>query len=92
MLEQKTLEYAEEELNPMFSSLISLVGIGEKETDLTDFDAGKFPSRPMIPPGKFESVANEFNTTWKGAINRINSSVIQSFPNFQNGYHYLLMN
>jgi len=78
VLDQKTQEYVEEELNPLFASLISFVGLMEPEQNLAAVDTSKF-----------EKVAGDFNTSWKPAINTINSSVIQSFPNFQNGSRIL---
>jgi hypothetical protein len=40
VLEQQTIEYVDEELNPMFSSLISFVGIAEGDDNLGEFDPG----------------------------------------------------
>lgn len=34
---------------------------------------------------RFEKVATEFNNVWKQGLSNINTSVIQSFTNFQNG-------
>jgi hypothetical protein len=40
ILEQQTIEYVDEELYPMFSSLISFVNIAEGDENLSEFDAG----------------------------------------------------
>jgi hypothetical protein len=38
---------------------------------------------------RFEKVASEFNNTWKSSIAEINGSILQAFPNFQNGARIL---
>ncbi|TPX37558.1 hypothetical protein SmJEL517_g00456 [Synchytrium microbalum] len=78
MLTNKTTEFVEEELKPVFGFLMNFVNHGELEQDVNN-----------IQPEKFDQVASEFTATWKNALNSINASVIQSFPNFQNGARVL---
>lgn len=77
LMQVKTSEYVELELDPHFGGLITFITSHEK-SKVVDIDAGKF-----------EKVTSEFNGGWKNGINAINSSVIQLFPNFQNGARIL---
>ncbi|RKO84574.1 Sac2 family-domain-containing protein, partial [Blyttiomyces helicus] len=79
MLDIKTADFVEEEtLKPHFLPLMSFVTTAEASKELATLETGKF-----------ESVATDFNNTWKTALTTINSSVMQSFPNFQNGARIL---
>ncbi|KAJ3070045.1 hypothetical protein HDU98_006918 [Podochytrium sp. JEL0797] len=80
-LEIKTGEFVEEELkntNGGFGFLMEFVDRAELEKNLDTLDTGRF-----------ESVASQFNNCWKQAITEINASILQSFPNFQNGARIL---
>lgn len=38
---------------------------------------------------KLERISTEFNNGWKTHINNMNTSILQAFPNFQNGARIL---
>ncbi|KAJ3025912.1 UNVERIFIED_CONTAM: hypothetical protein HDU68_006497 [Siphonaria sp. JEL0065] len=79
-LETKTGEYVEEELKKRagFGFLMEFVDRAELEKNLDTLDTGRF-----------ESVASQFNSVWKQGITDLNASILQSFPNFQNGARIL---
>ncbi|KAJ3296154.1 hypothetical protein HDU79_007408 [Rhizoclosmatium sp. JEL0117] len=78
-LETKTGEFVEEELKKIgFGFLTEFVDRAELEKNLDTLDTSRF-----------ESVASQFNNTWKQAITDLNGSILQSFPNFQNGARIL---
>ncbi|KAI9348662.1 Sac2 family-domain-containing protein [Obelidium mucronatum] len=79
-LESKTGEYVEEELKKKagFGFLMEFVDRAELEKNLDTLDTGRF-----------ESVASQFNNSWKQGITDLNASILQSFPNFQNGARIL---
>ncbi|KAJ3300194.1 Vacuolar protein sorting-associated protein 52 [Borealophlyctis nickersoniae] len=77
-LDNKTAEYVEEELRPHFLELMAFVTRSEADPGVLSYD-----------PDKFEKVATSFNNSWKAALTSINGSVMQSFPNFQNGARIL---
>ncbi|KAJ3029343.1 hypothetical protein HK097_005818, partial [Rhizophlyctis rosea] len=78
MLETHIGQYVEEELRPFFLELMSFVTKADGEADLSGWDAERF-----------EKLATHFSTTHKQAITTINTSIMQSFPNFQNGARIL---
>ncbi|KAJ3035124.1 Vacuolar protein sorting-associated protein 52 [Rhizophlyctis rosea] len=73
-LEGHIMQYVEEELRPTFLELMSFVTRAEPDSNLMNYE-----------PERFEKIATTFSSAYKGAINNINTSVMQSFPNFQNG-------
>ncbi|KAJ3354477.1 hypothetical protein HDU83_005179 [Entophlyctis luteolus] len=80
-LEMRTSEYVEEELKDCAASvafLMEFVDRAELERDLDVLDASRF-----------EAVALQFNNIWKQIILELNTSILQSFPNFQNGARIL---
>lgn len=78
LLDNKTAEFVEEELKPHLGALMTFVNTSELEKDLKN-----------VAEDKFDKVAGEFNNSWKNAIGNLNSSVMNSFPNFQNGSRIL---
>jgi hypothetical protein len=77
-LDNKTAEFVEQELSPFFGNLIRFVNQLEHEKDITAVDVSKY-----------EKICTEFNASWKNHLQTINGSVVQSFPNFQNGTRIL---
>ncbi|KAJ3309539.1 hypothetical protein HDU76_003578, partial [Blyttiomyces sp. JEL0837] len=77
-MEVKKAEFIDEELKPMLSFLIEFVERAELEKNLDNLDTTRF-----------ETVASEFNNAWKPIISDVNNSVLQAFPNFQNGARIL---
>ncbi|KAJ3265746.1 hypothetical protein HDU77_004014 [Chytriomyces hyalinus] len=77
-LESKTGEFVEEELKNEVGYLMEFVDRAELEKNLDTLDVSRF-----------EAVASQFNNQWKQSIAQINASILQSFPNFQNGARIL---
>ncbi|KAI8615484.1 Sac2 family-domain-containing protein [Chytriomyces sp. MP71] len=77
-LETKTGEFVEEELKNAFGFLMEFVDRAELEKNLDTLDTGRF-----------EAIASQFNNQWKQGIAQVNTSILQSFPNFQNGARIL---
>ena len=73
-LENRILEYVDQELQPYFGGLMSFVA-----------DLEKVDSVDKVPVQDFERVAKEFSGNWKTALQDINTSILQSFTNFRNG-------
>ncbi|RHZ76011.1 hypothetical protein Glove_208g104 [Diversispora epigaea] len=74
LLNVKISEFVEEELNPYFGSLITIVKMFELEKDGSTID-----------PEFFDKVSADFASTWRQSLTSINTSVIQHFSNFKNG-------
>ena len=73
------------DLQHYFGNLISFMNEMDKEKEPERVDSGKSELIADSCEALFEKVAVEFNFTWKSHLQNLNASVIQSFPNFQNG-------
>ncbi|KAI9350471.1 Sac2 family-domain-containing protein, partial [Zopfochytrium polystomum] len=77
-LEAKIVEFVDEEMKPHISFLMEFVERAELENDVETLEIGRF-----------ESIALQFNNSWKAIITETNASILQGFPNFQNGARIL---
>ncbi|KAI8927959.1 Sac2 family-domain-containing protein [Entophlyctis helioformis] len=77
-LKDRMSEFVEDELQQCMGAMMGFVAQHETAANLSNVDADKF-----------ERIAAEFNNTWKSSINAMNNSIIQAFPNFQNGARIL---
>ncbi len=93
ILENKTAEYVELELKPYFGSMIGFLNQLNFDNDLTKVEIGSLGSlyirRYLIDVAKYEKIITEFHQNWKAHLQKINTSIISSFPNFQNGSRVL---
>lgn len=76
----------EAELAPYFGLLMNFVLRTEADPKFTTLDPGK---SSIIMSERFIKIASDFNSTWKTSLASINSTIMQSFPNFQTGTRIL---
>ena len=81
-LEEKFVQYVDDQLLPKISLLVSFVVELEQLTDV---------SPDVIPNSRFEEIALFFNSNWRNILADINATTVQSFSNFRNGSMILHM-
>ncbi len=76
----------EAELAPYFGLLMNFVLRTEADANFKDIASGNLA---VLILERFEKIATDFNSTWKSSLASINTTIMQSFPNFQTGTRIL---